>query len=59
MTLWYIMSIHNSSFGSSVDASNYFYETGHFADVDPAFMFDFKPNVIPNDPMFGWKKRLK
>ena len=59
MPLWYIMSIHNSSFGSSVDASNYFYETGHFADVDPAFMFDFKPNVIPNDPMFGQLWGLK
>lgn len=53
MPLWYILSIQNSDFSSSVDASNFFYETGKFADVDPAFMFEFKANSIPNDPMFG------
>jgi len=59
MPLWYILSIQDSSFESSVAASNYFYETGKFEDVDPAFMFDFKPNAIPNDPMFSQLWGLK
>lgn len=59
MPLWYIISIRNSAFESSVDASNYFYETEKFADVDPAFMFNFNPNAIPNDPMFGQLWGLK
>lgn len=59
MPLWYILSIESSSFESSVEASNYFYETGNFDDVDPAFMFNFKVNAIPNDPMFGQQWGLK
>ncbi len=59
MPLWYILSIQDSSFESSVAAGNYFYETGKFEDVDPAFMFDFKPNAIPNDPMFSQLWGLK
>jgi hypothetical protein len=42
MPLWYILSIQNSNFQNSVEASNYFYETESFEDVDPAFMFNFK-----------------
>jgi subtilisin family serine protease len=49
---WYILSIENSSFESPVDASNYFYETGLFDNVDPAFNFDFKTNCV-NDPLFN------
>jgi len=52
MPLWYIMSIRNSAFENSIVASNYFYETGFFADTDPAFMFDFKTNCT-NDPDFN------
>lgn len=59
MPLWYILSIENSSFASAVEASNYFYETGNFDDVDPAFMFRFQPTATPNDPMFGQLWGLK
>lgn len=60
MPLWYILSIQNSSFSHSVDASNYFYETGYFADIDPAFMFNFKSNSTTGiDPMFGQLWGLK
>lgn len=55
MPLWYILSIRNSAFRNSIDASNYFFETGEFAAIDPAFMFNFKPNTDcdpPNDPDF-------
>ena len=47
---WYTLSIFGSEFSSSIEASNYFYETGKFEDVDPAFMFDFKPSA--DDPEF-------
>ncbi|MDR2968337.1 MAG: S8 family serine peptidase [Tannerellaceae bacterium] len=50
---WYTLSILGSKFSSSIEASNYFYETGKFEDVDPAFMFDFKPSA--NDPDF-WRQ---
>lgn len=59
MPLWYILSIQDSAFESSVAASNYFYETGKFDAVDPAFMFDFQPNAVPNDPMFNQLWGLK
>lgn len=49
---WYILSIQNSMFKNALEASNYFYETGLFAEVDPAFMFDFAPNCV-NDPSFN------
>lgn len=52
MPLWYIMSMQNSSFENPVEAANYFYETGYFEDVDPAFMFDFNVSCT-NDPGFG------
>lgn len=41
MNLWYILSVTNTQF-SSLELSNQFYESGLFADVDPAFMFNFK-----------------
>lgn len=52
MPLWYILSIKNSAFSNSIEATNYFYETRLFEEIDPAFMFDFKPNCT-NDPMFS------
>jgi len=51
MSLWYILSLKNSAFNNSIEATNYFFETGLFEDVDPAFMFNFRPNCT-NDPMF-------
>jgi len=54
MPLWYTLSVKNSAFANSIDATNYFYETGQFYDIDPAFMFDFKPNCAGvNDPPAG------
>lgn len=52
MPYWYILSVQNSVFSDAIEASNFFYETGYFADIDPAFMFDFKPQCT-NDPMFN------
>jgi len=49
MPLWYIMSIKNSEFVNSIEATNYFFETGQFDDVDPAFMFEFKSQNEKND----------
>jgi subtilisin family serine protease len=52
MPLWYILSLNPNSSDYSFEISNFFYETGFFEDVDPAFMFDFKPTCT-NDTMFG------
>jgi len=51
MPLWYVLSIQNSSFTNSLEVTNYFYETGYFEDIDPAFMFNFEPSCS-NDPEF-------
>lgn len=53
--MWYVLSLGNSDFDSSVAASNYFYETEHFDGVDPGFMFDFSTKGIPNDERFSWQ----
>ena len=52
MPLWSILSLKNSNFKNSVEATNFFYETDLFADTDPAFMFKFKTSSSPNDPQF-------
>ena len=52
MPLWYILSLKKNTIGNSLDLANYFYETGLFADVDPAFMFNFN-NTCANDTNFG------
>ena len=58
---WYIVSTMDSRI-NSVEMSNIVYESGLFADVDPAFMFNFRPSCT-NEPMFnqlwGLKKQLK
>lgn len=41
MPEWYILSTTNSQF-SSLELTNQFYESNLFADVDPAFMFNFR-----------------
>jgi len=56
MPEWYILSLGNSHKTNMLEIPNMFYETGYFEDVDPAFMFNFKPNSCaspPNDPMFS------
>ena len=58
MPQWYILSIRNSALRNSVYATNYFYETGNFEDVDPAFIFNFRTNCT-NDPMFNQLWGLK
>ena len=50
--LWYILSVQGSGFRNSIEASNYFFETGYFSGVDPAFMFNFAPSCV-NDPYFN------
>lgn len=57
MSDWYIVSTMDSKI-NSIEASNIVYESGLFADVDPAFMFNFKPNCT-NDPMFNQLWGLK
>ncbi|MCL2413752.1 MAG: S8 family peptidase [Bacteroidales bacterium] len=52
MPLWYRLSVRGSSFSNSIEATNYFFRTGLFEEVDPAFMFNFRPNCA-NDPRFG------
>lgn len=52
MPLWYRLSSYQNFTYSSTELSNQFYETGYFADVDPAFMFNFQPSCA-NDPSFG------
>ena len=59
MPEWYILSIgENSPLSNSLEASSYFYETKQFENVDPAFMFEFKP-ACTNEPYFGSQWGLK
>lgn len=55
---WYVLSAFGSDFKSSIEATNCFYESGLFADVDPAFMFKVKKNAT-NDPYFSQQWGLK
>ena len=41
---WYKIMVANSTINNSLEMSNYFYETGLFADVDPGFIFHFESN---------------
>ena len=52
MPLWFILSFKNSAFNNSLEATDYFYKTGLFADIDPAFVFIPKLNCA-NDPQFN------
>ena len=51
MPNWYILKSPINSNG--LETSNKFYETGKFADVDPAFMFNFKTNNCTSEPDFN------
>lgn len=52
MPEWYTLSVKGSDLENSINATNIFYESGLFADIDPAFMFDFKACTV-NDPSFS------
>lgn len=52
MPLWYVVTLTPENQSNALLVSNKFYETGKFADIDPAFMFNFRP-VCTNDPSFG------
>lgn len=41
MDKWYKVLVSHSVLSNSLDMSNYFYETGAFADIDPGFIFEF------------------
>lgn len=50
MPLWYKLSSNSNSGGNSLELTNYFYETGLFAEIDPAFIFDFKTSSSIQTP---------
>ena len=52
MPLWFTLACDSQTIGNALQKCNTFWETGDYADVDPAFMFDFRPNCT-NDPNFG------
>lgn len=52
MPEWYILSINAGSTDNVLDVTNYIMETGNFADIDPAFMFNFE-RTCTNDTNFG------
>ena len=58
MPLWYILSLQGSGFSNSIEATNYFFETGLFAAIDPAFMFNFTPSSDPicDGPWTLWEQ---
>lgn len=51
MDKWYKIMIDHSVINNSLEMSNYFYETGLFADVDPGFVFEFQTSCV-NDWYF-------
>lgn len=52
MDNWYKIMVAYSIYNNTLDMSNYFYETGYFADIDPGFVFEFAPNYCVNDWYF-------
>ena len=66
MPLWYQLEINKSTIEDTIELTNYLYETQLFAEIDPAFMFDFKTsgNIEPacaNDEFFNdqWECKTK
>lgn len=66
MPLWYCISVNENSQGTSIELANIFFESGQFAAVDPAFMFNFTFNYIDeskiscaSDPEFDQQWGLK
>ncbi len=52
MPLWFTLSCTGSTVGNSLKVCNYFYETGLFAEVDPAFMLNYSTGCV-NDSSFS------
>ncbi|MES2486379.1 MAG: S8 family serine peptidase, partial [Bacteroidota bacterium] len=52
MPKWYLLSVNNPASGTALDVSNKFHETGLFANIDPAFMFNLlvEPATNPVTP---------
>lgn len=46
MEHWYKIMVAHSTINNTLEMSNYFYETGLFANVDPGFIFNFKSNCV-------------
>lgn len=46
MDKWYKIMVSHSIINNSLEMSNYFFETGLFADIDPGFVFEFKPSCV-------------
>ena len=46
MENWYKILVANSTINNTLEMSNYFYETGLFADIDPGFVLEFTPNCV-------------
>lgn len=55
---WYKISIVDSHFATTIEASNTFFETGLFEETDPAFLGLFQPHST-NDPLFSQQWGLK
>lgn len=50
MPLWYTLKVPAGK--DALSMTNTFYETGHFEDVDPGFIFNFQTECT-NDPLFA------
>ena len=52
---WYELRVNKNSAGNSIEVANIFWETGHFADIDPGFILNFEPTSVTtcvSDPRF-------
>lgn len=58
MPNWYVLSIEGSSFRTSIEAANQFYETGRFEETDPAFIVTLSLDMV-NDPYYSQQWGLK
>lgn len=50
---WIRLSSKKTSAMNSLEASNYLFETGLFADVDPGFLLEFQLSDSPSDPYYS------
>ena len=59
---WYELRVDKNSNGNSVEVANQFWETGHFANVDPGFILRFQPcggNMCVSDSSFDVQWGMK